>query len=206
MYKLFRVIEIMNIRVEIQDDSIKRFVEKYIQVYHNVVLSQNNNQQDQLIYITDSIKGYHKHNNTIIMGFELEGYVSIQNDSDGAMVIQALHTMSQRISVQNLVVHISDDIKLEIPSIISVEAYNRKTVVKTLKNNYQSKHNFKFWIEKLRYHNFVEVHRGILVNIDAIDVFKNDVAYLSNATTVPVSRRKKTMLKYLLKNTKIKTG
>lgn len=41
---------------------------------------------------------------------------------------------------------------------------------------------------------FVECHRGIILNLDAVDSTGNGVFYLKNGSTVPVSRRKRAAL------------
>ncbi len=195
----------MNIYVEIQDKKTKEVVENYIGVYRSMVLQPNHDLLDATIYLTDSVKSYHKHNNTIVIGFEILGFQNVVDIEDGAIFFQKLHQLVSQIINLDELVELSEDKMIRIDSIVSVESFNRKSVVKTLKSEFHTEFNFKQWSERLKYRNFFEVHRGIMVNLDAIDGLKDDVVYLKNATTMPVSRRKRNLLKSLLmgKNLKI---
>lgn len=200
MYKYFRVIDSMNILIEVQDGASKQILEKYVNVYRALVLSNHVVfKGEATLYFTDSVKEYHKHHNTIIVGFELHGFWSLTDVSDGVVVLQILHTLMKEYLELEEKVTVNSEVSLKVDDIVSIESYNRKTLVNTLKRSYTSERTFKQWQAILKVHSFIEVHRGIMININYIDVFDDDVVYLKNATSMPVSRRKKAMLKYTLK-------
>lgn len=195
---------IMNIYVEIQEKKIEEIVKNYIGVYRSMVLKPNHDFLDATLYITDSVKSYHKHNNTIVIGFEILGFQNVVNVEDATIFFQKLHQLVSQIINLDELVEVCEGKMIRVDSIISVESFNRKSVVKTLKSEFNTDFNFKQWSERLRYRNFLEVHRGIMVNIEAIDGLKDDVVYLKNATTMPVSRRKRNLLKSLLMGKELK--
>lgn len=194
----------MNIIIEVNDELSHQMIEKYVNVYRSMVLTDEKNSNDSTIYISDSIKNYHKYHNTIVVGFEIQGFRNVVDIKDGAVFFQVFHSIIKESVSLNDTVHVNAETLVRVDSIVSVESFNRKSIVKMLKQEYPSDLNYKQWYERLRYRNFIEVHRGILINIDYIDMIHNDVIHMKNATTVPVSRRKRTSIKHILKLFQIK--
>lgn len=194
----------MDIFIEVQDEPSKELIEKYINVYQSMVLMHEDNPVDFSIYISDSVKNYHKYHNTIVVGFEISGFRNVVDIRDGALFFQVLHNLVKDVIHLKETVHVNAEKLVRVDAIVSVESYNRKSIVKMLKHEYPSDLNYKQWYERLRYRNFIEVHRGVLINVDYIEMIHNDIIYMKNATTVPISRRKKSSLKHILKLFQIK--
>lgn len=194
----------MDIFIEVQDELIKQQIEKYVNVYRSMVLMHEDNSVDFSIYISDSVKNYHKYHNTIVVGFEISGFRNVLDINDGAVFFQVLHSLVKDSISLKETVHVNAENLVRVDAIVSVESYNRKSIVKMLKHEYPSDLNYKQWYERLRYRNFIEVHRGVLINVDYIEMIHNDIIYMKNATTVPVSRRKRSSLKHILKLFQIK--
>lgn len=79
--------------------------------------------------------------------------------------------------------------KIVINEIVAIESNSRKTIVYINSAEISSNLNLKSWKTKLT-SDFIEIHRGVLININEVtEVFDGNVV-MSNAKTFPVSRRK----------------
>lgn len=85
--------------------------------------------------------------------------------------------------------------------IIFIEAHSHKVIVHTLKQDYESVHNIKYWSEKLDMPCFFSSHRSFLVNLKHVSNFDHSLINLyNNQYQAYLTRRKYTQFKdaYLL--------
>lgn len=62
--------------------------------------------------------------------------------------------------------------------IVMVEAHERKVVVYTIDNMYQSVRNMQYWIDVLRISGFCQTHRSYIVNMKYVSHFDHSLVYL----------------------------
>lgn len=190
----------MRISVEIKNHDAFKAIQSYVQAYQNMVLDTkgDHDNSDFTIYIVESICCGHHIDNTILYGFEVAGYRSLLCADDALLLFYHLHALIQsRFDLQELVV-LENGRSVKISGISSVEAFNRKTLVVVENKTYTSEHSYKYWCESLKFRSFVEVHRGVLVNLNYVDSWTSDVVYMKNATAYPLARRKKARLMALM--------
>lgn len=85
--------------------------------------------------------------------------------------------------------------------IIFIEAHSHKVTVHTLKQDYKSVHNMKYWMEQLDMPCFFSSHRSFLVNLKHVSNFDHSLIHLyNNQFEAYLTRRKYTQFKdaYLL--------
>lgn len=85
--------------------------------------------------------------------------------------------------------------------IIFIEAHSHKVTVHTLKKDYESVYNMKYWIEQLDMPCFFSSHRSFIVNLKHVSNFDHSLIHLCNDQfEAYLTRRKYTQFKdtYLL--------
>lgn len=90
---------------------------------------------------------------------------------------------------------------MAVSDIIYLEACNRRTIVHTVTQDYESVHTIVQWKEKLPSGNFFQTHRSFIVNFMYITDFDHSLIYLfQRKYTAYLTRRKYTEFKsaYLL--------
>ena len=84
--------------------------------------------------------------------------------------------------------------------IIAVEVTDRKVIVYTTQNNFESVHNISYWMNTLPQSRFFQTHRSFIVNFEHITDFDHTLIHLTNQLTAYLTRRKDRTFKdaYLL--------
>lgn len=85
--------------------------------------------------------------------------------------------------------------------VISVEAQERKVIVHTVSNDYESIHTIQYWLHALPKNCFFQSHRSFIVNFEHVTNFDHTLIYLSNKRqNAYLTRRRYTQFKeaYLL--------
>lgn len=85
--------------------------------------------------------------------------------------------------------------------IIAIEAQERKVIVHTARQDFDSIHNMDYWLEHLPKNSFFQTHRSFIVNFEHIVDFDHSTIHLSNQQiTAYLTRRKYSSFKnaYLL--------
>lgn len=85
--------------------------------------------------------------------------------------------------------------------IIAIEAQERKVIVHTARQDFDSIHNMDYWLEHLPQNSFFQTHRSFIVNFEHIVDFDHSTIHLSNQQiTAYLTRRKYSSFKnaYLL--------
>lgn len=86
-------------------------------------------------------------------------------------------------------------------AIIAVEALDRKVIVHTTKQDFESIHPIQYWEDTLPGNRFIRTHRSFIVNFSHISAFDHSTISLNNGhLTAYLTRRKYTSFKkaYLL--------
>lgn len=86
-------------------------------------------------------------------------------------------------------------------SIIAVEALDRKVIVHTTKQDFESIHPIQYWEDILPGNHFIRTHRSFIVNFSHVSAFDHSVIHLNDGKlTAYLTRRKYTSFKkaYLL--------
>lgn len=165
------------------------------------------------IFVGNELK---KANKNIII-FIITSYVEYLDD---AMRFHVFRYLSKPLEKQRLFRNMRDAIKLyntsviKIPietktgcftvlasEIIVVESHNRKVLIRTPRQNYESIHNMKYWTETLTMHCFFPTHKSFIVNLEHISDFDHSIVHLyNNQFEAYLTRRKYTQFKeaYLL--------
>lgn len=74
--------------------------------------------------------------------------------------------------------------------IIAVEVTDRKVIVYTTQNNFESVHNISYWMNTLPQSRFFQTHRSFIVNFEHITDFDHTLIHLTNQLTAYLTRRK----------------
>ena len=74
--------------------------------------------------------------------------------------------------------------------IIAVEVTDRKVIVYTTRNNFESVHNISYWMDTLPKSRFFQTHRSFIVNFEHITDFDHTLIHLTNQLTAYLTRRK----------------
>lgn len=74
--------------------------------------------------------------------------------------------------------------------IIAVEVTDRKVIVYTTQNNFESVHNISYWMDTLPKSRFFQTHRSFIVNFEHITDFDHTLIHLTNQLTAYLTRRK----------------
>lgn len=165
------------------------------------------------IYVGNELK---KANENIII-FIVTSYVEYL---DEAMRFHVFRYLSKPLDKQRLFRNMKDALELyntsvtKIPietkngvsivpatDIIFIEAHGHKIRVHTLKQDYESVHNMKYWLEKLDMPCFFSSHRSFIVNLKHVSDFDHSLIHLyNNRFEAYLTRRKYTQFKdaYLL--------
>lgn len=86
-------------------------------------------------------------------------------------------------------------------SIIAVETLDRKVIVHTVRQDFESIHPIQYWEDTLPKNLFIRTHRSFIVNFSHISAFDHSTIHLNNGRlTAYLTRRKYTSFKkaYLL--------
>ncbi|MGN0519332.1 MAG: LytR/AlgR family response regulator transcription factor [Candidatus Fimenecus sp.] len=81
-------------------------------------------------------------------------------------------------------------VNVPIQDIMYVEIVDRKTKVVTKTQTYMSKHNIRFWQERLVASFFYQTHKSFIVNLKYVITFNRDTVQMQNGDIVPVAFRK----------------
>lgn len=90
---------------------------------------------------------------------------------------------------------------LPASSIIAVETLEKKTIVHTTKQDFESIHPIQYWEDVLPKNRFIRTHRSFIVNFGHVSAFDHSTIYLNGGQlTAYLTRRKYTSFKkaYLL--------
>lgn len=89
---------------------------------------------------------------------------------------------------------------LSASSIIAIEAHERKVIVHTDRQDFQSIHTMQHWSSQLPKNSFFQTHRSYIVNFEHVQDFNHTLVYLDNQSNAYLTRRKYTAFKeaYLL--------
>lgn len=186
----------MQILVEIKNYDTSKAIKAYAAAYEKMVLGSKRDtiDSDFTIYIVESISCENRIDNTILYGFNVAGYRSLINCDDGVVLFYHLHALIQaRFDLQEAILF-KNGRSVMIDEIFSIEAFNRKTLVVVDNKTFTSEHSYKYWCDALKFRSFIEVHRGVLVNLNYVDSWTSDVVYMKNTNTYPLARRKKSKL------------
>ena len=74
--------------------------------------------------------------------------------------------------------------------IIAVEVTDRKVIIYTTRNNFESVHNISYWMDTLPKSRFFQTHRSFIVNFEHITDFDHTLIHLTNQLTAYLTRRK----------------
>lgn len=86
-------------------------------------------------------------------------------------------------------------------SVIAIEALDRKVIVHTVRQDFESIHPIQYWENTLPKNRFIRTHRSFIVNFSHISAFDHSVIHLNDGKlTAYLTRRKYTSFKqaYLL--------
>lgn len=67
---------------------------------------------------------------------------------------------------------------VSVPDIICVEAQNRKVIIHTSDQDFESVHSMHYWIDKLTMNCFFQTHRSFIVNLEHVTNFDYNLIYL----------------------------
>lgn len=107
------------------------------------------------------------------------------------------YTLSQNIALETK----EETLTIPVNNIIFIETQGRKTIVHTIKKDYQSIHAMQYWIEMLPKNCFIQSHRSFIVNLKHVSNFNHDLIHLKEGQfTAYLTKRKYTEFKnaYLL--------
>lgn len=165
------------------------------------------------IYIGRELKKEHEH----VIIFIVTSYSEYL---DEAMRFHVFRYLTKPIDKQRLFRNMKDAIRLYntsitkiavetkkntttvlVSDIICVEAQNRKVIIHTIKDDYESVHNMQYWSKELKLHCFYQSHRSFIVNLEHVSGFDHSLIYLyNNQFQAYLTRRRYTQFKevYLL--------
>ncbi len=144
------------------------------------------------IYVGQRLKNENKR----IIIFVVTSYLEYL---DEAMLFHVFRYLSKPIDIQRLFRGMNDAIDLynaqnfklavetkhgtfTLPasSIISVEAIGKKVIVHTTKNDYESIHSLKYWLETLPKNRFFQTHRSYIVNFGYVTAFDHTFIHMTD--------------------------
>lgn len=103
--------------------------------------------------------------------------------------------------MNNQIIFIGDEVlkKINTEDIVYIESDRHRTLVHLTYSTVQMNRSLSQWIEIID-KNFLQIHRGILVNVYHISQMYDDKLLMDNAKIVPVSRRRLTHVREVLKH------
>ena len=107
------------------------------------------------------------------------------------------NTLSQNIALETK----EETLTVPVNDIIFIETQGRKTIVHTIKKEYQSIRAMQYWVEILPKNCFIQSHRSFIVNLKHVSNFNHDLIQLKEGQfTAYLAKRKYTEFKnaYLL--------
>ena len=107
------------------------------------------------------------------------------------------YTLSQNIALETK----EETLTIPVNDIIFIETQGRKTIVHTIKKEYQSIRAMQYWVEILPKNCFIQSHRSFIVNLKHVSNFNHDLIQLKEGQfTAYLAKRKYTEFKnaYLL--------
>lgn len=81
--------------------------------------------------------------------------------------------------------------KISVKNIIYMESINKILHIHCIDGVRKMYGNLKEVSKELSKYNFVKIHRSYLVNIEMVEIFKNDNLTMANGTSIPISRTQK---------------
>lgn len=131
------------------------------------------------------------------MGFHVFRYISKPIDKQRLLKNFKEALKEYHASIQTFMIETkNNNVTVLSTDIIMVQAYNRKVIIYTTKGNYESIHNFQYWIEKLNASYFYNSHRSYIVNFFYITSFNKDAILLYDGKLIAyLARRKYQLLK-----------
>ncbi|RDU24892.1 LytR/AlgR family response regulator transcription factor [Anaerosacchariphilus polymeriproducens] len=155
------------------------------------------------IYTGSELK---KRNNNIII-FIVTSYLKYLDDAMRIQVFRYLFKPLDKKRFENnmkdaLNLYNTSMIKLPIETkqgvhtiltsdIIFVEAQGRRVIIHTEKNDYESIHNMKYWLDSLPRNNFFQTHRSFIINMEHVSNFDHSLIHLAeNQYDAYLTRRK----------------
>lgn len=165
------------------------------------------------IYVGQKLKHLNKNIIIFIVTYFME-YL------DEAMRFHVFRYLSKPLDKQRLFQNLNDAVQLyntstfklpvetkqriftiPVADIVCVEAHERKVIVHTIKQDYESIHNLQFWLQILPNNCFCQTHRSYIINLKYVTDFDHSLIHLADQQfEAYLTRRKYTQFKneYLL--------
>lgn len=144
------------------------------------------------IIVSDILSREYKTYNTVLVGLVVPNFMCIQMpycSEEFERDLRQLH-ISKIHMPHEIIVGNRNPCRVKVADISAIETRGRKIVVCTKGCDYDSYQPLREYQEQLKEWPFIEVHRGVLVNLYHIVRIRQDVITLKDGSRRDISRRK----------------
>lgn len=144
------------------------------------------------LMIADCIMKYHDPCKTILIGFDVPSYHCIQSCHHKEQILKAIRKIINRpkYEPQEITLGKRRVVRIDVGMICVIETRGRRLSIKTATDEYLDTNTISYWQDYLEAWPFLEIYRGILVNLCQVVTVNKDHVILKNGLKLPVARRR----------------
>ena len=142
------------------------------------------------------------HKELMPWGFHVKAFRYLTKPFDNHDFNEAIDSaLKELLQVDTIIIDTPDNsILVDVKEIVYIESLGEGCCIYTSSSNYIRKETLKYWLNHLPKNNFIQTHRSFVVNLKYVRSIETNHVYLKNDNNVPVSFRRRKVLKESLHN------
>ncbi|QIK70754.1 LytTR family transcriptional regulator [Erysipelothrix sp. HDW6C] len=178
-------------QLDIKNTGLRQELFNVIALYHELFGVHMRERKSDLkcdLWITDNLDFRGPKGRTLYLSHLIKSDGTLDNPG----VLKCIHQIlvNTRFEPREVIIGRSGAIKIQVEDIIYVETENRSIAIHTLFNEISSHETLAHWKEVLKLWPFLEVYRGVLVNMRYVESIVRDGMVLVDGTIIPIARRR----------------